>query len=154
MHSQAAPHPLHPPPSSKQKHKMLFLGQQNQPPERPPGPTEELPSTHEHPPHSPGSNSLIKVSEEVDAERVLLVQLIAIRVLHGVHSMGGRGIFQKDVPEREGKRLAHMTPSDLLCGHLDFLHEQSRLTVLQRLQGSHAEDQRTGTQARQFPKKS
>lgn len=43
-------------------------------------------------------NSLVKISKEVDSERVLLIKLIAISIFHSVHSVGRRCIFQKDIP--------------------------------------------------------
>lgn len=43
-------------------------------------------------------NSLVKIGQEVDSERVLLVKLIAISIFHSVHSVGRRCIFQKDIP--------------------------------------------------------
>lgn len=42
---------------------------------------------------------LVKVREEVDPERVLLVQLVAISILHSIQGMGRRRIFQEGVPE-------------------------------------------------------
>lgn len=52
-------------------------------------------------PEGPSLHSLVKIREEVDPERVLLVQLVAVGVLDGVHGVGGRGVLQEDVPEEE-----------------------------------------------------
>lgn len=46
-------------------------------------------------------HSLIKVSEEVNSESVLLIQLVSVCILHSIHSMGGRHVLQEDVPARK-----------------------------------------------------
>ena len=42
---------------------------------------------------------LVKVSEEIDPERVLLVQLVAVCIFHGIQGMGRGGVFQERIPE-------------------------------------------------------
>lgn len=61
---------------------------------------------------------LVKVSEEVDSERVLLVKFVPICILNSFESLGGGGVLQKDVPVEEICRTVN-TP---LTQHLE-LHQ-------------------------------
>lgn len=47
------------------------------------------------------SSVLVEVSEQVDAEGMLLVQLVAISVLHRFVCMTRGGVLQKNVPEND-----------------------------------------------------
>lgn len=49
--------------------------------------------------HGLSLNSLVKIGEEIDSERVLLVKLVAVGIFHGIQSMGRRRILQENVPE-------------------------------------------------------
>ena len=53
-------------------------------------------------PRGPSLNPLVEVGEEVDSERVLLVQLVAIGALHGVRGVGRGRVLQEDVPVAGG----------------------------------------------------
>lgn len=44
------------------------------------------------------TNVLVKVSEEVDSERVLFIKFVPICILNSLKSLGGSSILQKDVP--------------------------------------------------------
>lgn len=52
-------------------------------------------------------HALVEVGEEVDPERVLLVQLVAISILHSIYGMGRRRVLQEDVPERQRRICTH-----------------------------------------------
>lgn len=55
-------------------------------------------------------NSLVKVGEEVDSERVLLVELVAVGVLHGIHGVGRGRVLQENIPAgRRGRRAQVLT---------------------------------------------
>lgn len=47
------------------------------------------------------TNVLVKVSEEVDSERVLFVKFVPICILNSLKSLGGSSILQKDVPVKD-----------------------------------------------------
>lgn len=49
--------------------------------------------------HGPSLNSLVKIGEEIDSERVLLVKLVAVGIFHSIQSMGRRSVLQENVPE-------------------------------------------------------
>lgn len=44
------------------------------------------------------AHSLVKVSEEVDPECMLLVQFVPICVFHSLQGLSGSSILQEDVP--------------------------------------------------------
>lgn len=50
---------------------------------------------------------LVKVSEEVDPERVLFVQFVSIGILYGLHGLSRKSIFQEDVPTRTEDLFCH-----------------------------------------------
>lgn len=51
------------------------------------------------------SDSLVEICEEVDPERVLLVEFVAISILHGFKGLSGSSIFQEYVPAQYTGRL-------------------------------------------------
>lgn len=46
------------------------------------------------------SDSLVKICEEVDPERVLLIEFVAISILHSFKGLSGSSIFQEYVPAK------------------------------------------------------
>ena len=85
-----------------------------QPPEkplstpRPPGAERPDQACSGRCPGSPGlsQNLLVKIGEEVDSERVLLVELVAISIFHSVQCVGRGCVFQENIPESR-ERAAH-----------------------------------------------
>lgn len=51
------------------------------------------------------SDSLVEICEEVDPERVLLVEFVTISILHSFKGLSGSSIFQEYVPAQYMGRL-------------------------------------------------
>lgn len=51
------------------------------------------------------ANSLVKIGKEVDSERMLFVEFVAICILHCLKSLSRSSVFQEDVPEDGNKGM-------------------------------------------------
>lgn len=59
--------------------------------------------------------SLVKVSEKIDPESVLFVQLVTICVFDSIQSMSGRHIFQEDIPAAKQNQFIYIPTFTQKC---------------------------------------